>query len=161
WSAVRRRTAFLAESGRRERCVITTIARVSGNRRKDRRTTGTGSRDRHDRFSYTTRPSGPAVNCALTFPAMSHLLCRASAAADAEQYRSASHRVAVQYFGTLFLGMWRAFAVVFFSPCALVHSAISIPFVRRDRRLHTRAVWLHRWCRFACRVLGIRVRTQG
>src|SRR5215211_8041871 len=60
-----------------------------------------------------------------------------------------------------FLGIWRAFAVVFFSLCALVQNAISIPFVRRDRRLGARAVWLHRWCRFACRVLGIRIRTHG
>jgi 1-acyl-sn-glycerol-3-phosphate acyltransferase len=58
-------------------------------------------------------------------------------------------------------GVWRAFAVVFFSLCALVQNAVSIPFVRRNRRLHARAAWLHRWCRFACRVLGIRIRTYG
>jgi 1-acyl-sn-glycerol-3-phosphate acyltransferase len=59
------------------------------------------------------------------------------------------------------LGSWRAFAVVFFSLCALVQNAIRIPFVRPDRRLHARAVWLHGWSRFACRVLGIRVKTHG
>ena len=60
-----------------------------------------------------------------------------------------------------FLGIWRVFAVVFFSLCALVQNAISIPFVRRDRRLDARGAWLHGWCRFACRVLGIRIRTHG
>jgi 1-acyl-sn-glycerol-3-phosphate acyltransferase len=58
-------------------------------------------------------------------------------------------------------GIWRAFAVVFFSVCALVQNAITIPFVRRDRRLDARGAWLHGWCRFACRVLGIRIRTHG
>jgi 1-acyl-sn-glycerol-3-phosphate acyltransferase len=59
-----------------------------------------------------------------------------------------------------FLGIWRALAVVFFSLCALVHNAITISFVRPQRRLHARAVWLHGWSRFACRVLGIRVTTR-
>src|SRR5207249_2593331 len=60
-----------------------------------------------------------------------------------------------------FLGLWRAFALVFFSLCALAHNVITIPFVRRGRRLHARAAWLHGWCRFACRVLGVRVTTRG
>jgi len=59
------------------------------------------------------------------------------------------------------LGIWRAFALVFFSLCALVQNTISIPFVRPDQRLHARVAWLHGWCRFACRVLGIRIRTHG
>jgi 1-acyl-sn-glycerol-3-phosphate acyltransferase len=91
---------------------------------------------------------------------MNHVFCRASAAADANQFASASHRDALQYFGTLFLGIWRAFAVVFFSLCALVHNAIAIQFVSPTRRLHSRAAWLHCWSRFACRVLGIRVTTR-
>ncbi len=62
---------------------------------------------------------------------------------------------------TAFLGIWRAFAVVFFSLCALVENAIAIPFFSGARRLHARALWLHRWSRFACRVLGIRIRTHG
>jgi len=60
-----------------------------------------------------------------------------------------------------FLGIWRAFAVVFFSLCALVENATVIPFFARTRRLHARAAWLHHWSRFACRVLGIRVTTRG
>lgn len=92
---------------------------------------------------------------------MNDVLCRASAAADANQFSSASHRNALQYLGRLFLGIWRAFAVVVFSLCALVQNAVSIPFVPGDRRLHARAAWLHEWCRFACRVLGICVTRHG
>jgi 1-acyl-sn-glycerol-3-phosphate acyltransferase len=62
---------------------------------------------------------------------------------------------------TAFLGTWRAFAVVFFSLCALVENTIAIPFFSGARRLHARAFWLHRWSRFACRILGIRVTTRG
>jgi 1-acyl-sn-glycerol-3-phosphate acyltransferase len=58
------------------------------------------------------------------------------------------------------LGVWRAFAVVFFSLFALVHNAITIPFVRQTKRVHARVAWLHHWSRFACRVLGIRVTTR-
>jgi len=60
-----------------------------------------------------------------------------------------------------FLGIWRAFAVGFFSSYALVESAVSIRFLARARRLRARGAWLHRWCSFACRVLGIRVTTCG
>ena len=91
---------------------------------------------------------------------MSHVACRASVS-DANQFAPASHRDALQYLGTLFLGIWRAFAVVFFSFCALAENAIAIPSFTRSKRLHGRATWLHRWCRFACRVLGVRVRTHG
>ena len=55
---------------------------------------------------------------------------------------------------------WRAFAVAFFSPCALVHNALTISCVNRSQRVHARAAWLHRWSRFACRVLGIRLTTR-
>ena len=60
-----------------------------------------------------------------------------------------------------FLGIWRAFAVGFFSSYALVESSVSIPFLARARRLLARGAWLHRWCSFACRVIGIRVTTCG
>jgi 1-acyl-sn-glycerol-3-phosphate acyltransferase len=62
---------------------------------------------------------------------------------------------------TTLLGACRAFAMVFFSACALVEIMAVILFVRREHRLATRTEWLHRWCRFACRVLGIRVTTHG
>ena len=92
---------------------------------------------------------------------MNAVACKASAAANANQFTLASHKDVLQCSGTLFVGIWRAFAVVFFSLCALVQNAITIPFVRCDQRLRARATWLHHWSRFACRVLGLRVRTHG
>ena len=92
---------------------------------------------------------------------MNGIICRAPAAADANRFTSASHREALQSISIAFLGIWRAFSVVFFSLCALAHNAISISFVPARRRLRARAAWLHRWSQFACRVLGIRVRTHG
>jgi 1-acyl-sn-glycerol-3-phosphate acyltransferase len=62
---------------------------------------------------------------------------------------------------TTMLAVWRAFAVLFFSACALTEIMAVILFVRRERRFAARTEWLHRWCRFACRVLGIRVTTHG
>jgi lyso-ornithine lipid O-acyltransferase len=62
---------------------------------------------------------------------------------------------------TALLGIWRAFAVGFFCSLALVEISARIPFVARSERLHVRTAWLQRWCRFACRVLGIRVSTHG
>ena len=92
---------------------------------------------------------------------MNAVACRASAAGATNQFTQAFQREPLQYLSTLFRGLWRAFAVVFFSLCALVENGISISFIRCDRRLYARAAWLHAWCRFACRVLGIRVRTHG
>ena len=86
-------------------------------------------------------------------------VCRASEP-DAEHF-PAPHRDALQFTAARLLGIWRAFAIVFFSFSALAHNAITVPFVRRSQRAHARAVWLHGWCRFACGVLGIRIRTHG
>src|SRR5438874_5353193 len=60
-----------------------------------------------------------------------------------------------------FLGIWRAFAVTFCSRCALVENVITIPFFAPAQRVNARAGWLHRWSRFASRVVGIRVTTRG
>ena len=90
-----------------------------------------------------------------------NMVCRASAAVQANQLAPASQADAVQWVSTALLGIWRTFAVVFFSFCALVENAITIPLFARTRCLHARAVWLHRWCGLACRVLGIRVTTNG
>jgi len=92
---------------------------------------------------------------------MNDIFCRASAAAQANRLSSASNTDAVQWISTALLGIWRTFAVVFFSFCALVDNAITIALFARTRRLHVRTAWLHHWCRFACRVLGIRVTTHG
>ena len=62
---------------------------------------------------------------------------------------------------TIFLAIGRATAVLFFSLCALIEIAAIMPFVRAVNRVHVRAAWLHVWCRFACRVLGIHVRLCG
>ena len=62
---------------------------------------------------------------------------------------------------TTLLAVWRAFAVAFFSACALAEIMAVILFVRRERRLAARTEWLHRWYRFACRALGICVTTHG
>jgi 1-acyl-sn-glycerol-3-phosphate acyltransferase len=62
---------------------------------------------------------------------------------------------------TVLLGIWRALAVGFFSLCALVENAITIPFYGQADRLRARTAWLRRWSRVACRVVGIRVTTRG
>ena len=56
---------------------------------------------------------------------------------------------------------WRAFALLFFSICALIEIGLTIPFVRHDRRTHARTEWLHRWCSFACGILGLRLTLYG
>src|SRR5437773_8725197 len=58
-------------------------------------------------------------------------------------------------------GIWRAFAVGFFSLCALVETATTIPFFTHAGSLQARAAWLGRWSCFASRVVGIRVMTRG
>src|SRR5439155_1444630 len=102
-------------------------------------------------------------NCARTFPPMKTVVAQIQERAllEAPLRRFPNRRSLLGRRLCYVLGIWRAFAVVFFSLCALVQNAISIPFVRRDRRLDARGAWLHGWCRFACRVLGIRIRTHG
>src|SRR5881409_4532455 len=80
---------------------------------------------------------------------------------DAAEWPGSPKPATTTRMSSAFLGVWRAFAVGFFSSCALVESVVSIPFLARARRLRARGVWLHRWCSFACRVLGIRVTTYG
>src|SRR5207247_3767973 len=57
--------------------------------------------------------------------------------------------------------IWRAFAVPFFCLIALIEYVITIPLLPRAKRPHARAEWLHRWSRFASRVVGIRMTTIG
>jgi 1-acyl-sn-glycerol-3-phosphate acyltransferase len=93
---------------------------------------------------------------------MNAVACRASSAADANQFLSPSHGGSLQLLiGTLLIGIWRAVAFLVFSVCALIENAITIPFLTPSKRLRARTRWLQVWCRFACRVLGIRVRTHG
>jgi 1-acyl-sn-glycerol-3-phosphate acyltransferase len=62
---------------------------------------------------------------------------------------------------TALLATWRVFALVFFSICALIEIGLTIPFVPPDRRILMRTEWLHRWCSFACRILGIGLTLRG
>lgn len=63
--------------------------------------------------------------------------------------------------GNFFLGIWRLFAVPLFSVVALLENIVTIPFLPRAKRLQARAKWLHRWCRVACRLIGLRVTAIG
>lgn len=55
----------------------------------------------------------------------------------------------------------RSSAFIFFSLIALAEISIMSVFVAPKRRLAARTAWLHRWCRFACLVLGIRKTVTG
>jgi 1-acyl-sn-glycerol-3-phosphate acyltransferase len=89
---------------------------------------------------------------------MKEVICRASAAADATKVPTPDLQPLMN---TVSLGIWRTFAIVFFSLCALAENALTILFFTRNNHLRARAAWLHRWSRFACRVLGIRAMTRG
>ena len=62
---------------------------------------------------------------------------------------------------TLLRAAWRTLAVAFFSVFALIEIGLTIPFLKPNRRIHARAEWLHWWCSFGCRVLGIRLTLRG
>jgi 1-acyl-sn-glycerol-3-phosphate acyltransferase len=55
----------------------------------------------------------------------------------------------------------RSSAFIFFSLIALAEISIVSLFAASKRRLALRTAWLHRWCRFACLVLGIRKTVRG
>jgi 1-acyl-sn-glycerol-3-phosphate acyltransferase len=59
------------------------------------------------------------------------------------------------------LAALRLFCVVFFSGIALLEMAVTLPLLRASKRRAARAAWLHRWCRFACQVLGLRLTITG
>lgn len=62
---------------------------------------------------------------------------------------------------TVLLALGRGLAVIIFSLVALVEILVAIPFVQRRQHSHARAVWLHRWCRVACVIMGLRLTTIG
>src|SRR5437667_1449464 len=118
------------------------------------------SRIRHNRFPHLARPSYAARDCSRAFSPMKD----ATVAGIPDSGFIGDQRgstIPATTMSTAFLGVWRACAVVFFSLCALIENAITIPFFARAQRLRARSVWLHRWSQFACRVLGIRVATRG
>jgi 1-acyl-sn-glycerol-3-phosphate acyltransferase len=55
----------------------------------------------------------------------------------------------------------RTGAFIFFSLIALAEVSIVSVFACRTRKLALRSNWLHRWCRFACLVLGIKTTVRG
>ena len=55
----------------------------------------------------------------------------------------------------------RSSAFIFFSLIALAEISIVSVFTIPKRRLAARTAWLHRWCRFACLVLGIKKTVAG
>ena len=61
---------------------------------------------------------------------------------------------------TLFVFL-RTMAVAFFSLVALAEIITAVPFIQSLHRANARARWLSRWCRFALRVLGVHLRTNG
>src|SRR5439155_12102417 len=129
-------------------------ARVLVHRRKNLWPACNGSGVWHNRLSYPPRSSCAADDRPRAFPEMNASSAPVASIGDAERPGSTTS-------ATTLLAGWRAFAVVFFSACALAEIMAVILFVGRKRRLAARTEWLHRWCRFACRVLGIRVTTHG
>jgi 1-acyl-sn-glycerol-3-phosphate acyltransferase len=61
----------------------------------------------------------------------------------------------------MLLASLRGLAVAFFSLVALAEILITIPFIQSLHRTNSRARWLNRWCRFAVRVLGVRLKVTG
>jgi 1-acyl-sn-glycerol-3-phosphate acyltransferase len=55
----------------------------------------------------------------------------------------------------------RTLCVLFFSGIALLEIAFTLVFFPSAQRAGPRARWLHRWCRFACHVLGLRLTKLG
>src|SRR2546429_4510087 len=129
-------------------------ARVLVHRRKNLWPACNGSGVWYDRLSYPPRSSCAADDRPRAFPEMTASSAPVASIGDAGRPGST---IPV----TTLLAAWRGFAVVFFAACALAEIMAVIVFVGRERRLAARTEWLHRWCRFACRVLGIRVTTHG
>src|SRR5881296_2307679 len=129
-------------------------ARVFVHRRKNLWPACNGSGVWHNRLSYPPRSSCAADDRPRAFPEMNASSAPVASIGDAGRPGSTIPAATL-------LAAWRAFAVVFFSACALAEIMAVILFVGRERRLTARTEWLHRWCRFACRVLGIRVTTHG
>src|SRR5881397_1226391 len=129
-------------------------ARVLVHRRKNLWPASNGSGVWHNRLSYPARSSCAADDRPRAFPEVNASSAPVAGIGDAGRAGSTIP-------ATTLLAAWRAFAVLFFSVWALAEIMAIIPFVRREHRLAARTEWLHCWCRFACRVLGIRVTTYG
>jgi 1-acyl-sn-glycerol-3-phosphate acyltransferase len=73
----------------------------------------------------------------------------------------AAHQAGSTTPATVLRAATRTFCVLFFSGIALLEIAFSLAFLPPAQRAARRARWLHRWCRFACHVLGLRLTTLG
>src|SRR6059036_1735252 len=129
-------------------------ARVLVHRRKNLWPASNGSGVWHNRLSYPARSSCAADDRPRAFPEVNASSAPVAGIGDAGRAGSTIP-------ATTLLAAWRAFAVLFFSAWALAEIMVVILFVGPERRLAARTEWLHRWCCFACRVLGIRVTTHG
>src|SRR5437867_5054671 len=128
-------------------------ARVFVHRRKNLWPACNGSGVWHNRLSYPPRSSCATDDRPHAFPKMNASSAPVASIGDAGRPGSTIP-------ATTLLAAWRAFAVVFFSACALAEIIPVILFVRRERRLASRTESLQRWCRFACRVLGIQIGSE-
>lgn len=63
--------------------------------------------------------------------------------------------------GSPILAGIRAAEITFFALCALLEICLTNSFVRRNRRAQLRAEWLHRWCKVAGRIVGLRLVSRG
>ncbi len=55
----------------------------------------------------------------------------------------------------------RVFCIAFLSGIALLEISLRLPFLPVTKRRTARALWLHRWSRLACRLLGLRLTIEG
>src|SRR5947207_15701839 len=108
-----------------------TYACVLVHRRKNLWTACNGSRVWHNRLSYPPRSSCATGDRPRAFLEMNASSAHATGIGDAGRPGS-TIRV------TTMLAAWRAFAVLFFSACALAEIMAVILFVRRERRFAAR-----------------------
>src|SRR5207247_11369887 len=113
------------------RRVIEIVACVSRYRRENLRTACNRSRIWHDRFPHAARSSQVARDCSRAFPEMNASSVPVAGIGDGGRPGSTIPAATL-------LAAWRAFAVVFFSACALAEIIAVILFVGRDRRLAAR-----------------------
>src|SRR2546430_7269068 len=129
-------------------------ARVLVHRRKNLWPASNGSGVWHDRLPYPARSSCAADDRPRAFPEMNASSAPAASIGDAERPGST---IPV----TTLLAAWRAFAVVFFSACALAEIMAVIFFVGGGHRLATRPQLVYRWGRLSCCGLGCFLGTHG
>jgi 1-acyl-sn-glycerol-3-phosphate acyltransferase len=84
-----------------------------------------------------------------------------TATAALEVRHTSSARAIGEAVGTILFLILRTLIVAVGSVLALLEISLVAPFIIPRQRRAARARWLHRWCRVACRVLGITVQVNG